>query len=126
MNGEVLVLDSNFILDYLKGYPAHVAFMREHMGHSLWASVITEMELYSFPNLTEAEKNILDSFMVSVKIAPLDGPVKTAAISFRRQSRRKLPDSIVAATAICLDAVLMTSDQGLLKSVFPGFVARMA
>ncbi len=124
MNGNLFVLDSNFILDYLKGYPAHVAFMREHAGHALWASVITEMELYSFPDLTEGEKNVLDSFMSSIKVAPLDDRIKDVAISFRRATRRKIPDSIVAATAISFEAVLLTSDQALLKSVFPKFLPR--
>ncbi len=124
MNGNLFVLDSNFILDYLKGYPAHVAFMREHAGHVLWASVITEMELYSFPDLTEGEKNVLDSFMSSIKVAPLDDRIKDVAISFRRATRRKIPDSIVAATAISFEAVLLTSDQALLKSVFPKFLPR--
>ncbi len=126
MSGKAFVLDSNFILDYLKGSPAHLSFMRKHIGHSFWASVITEMELYSFHGITDNEKKVLDDFMVSVKIAPLDESVKTTAIVFRRQSRRKLPDSIVAATAICRDAALMTSDQSLLRTVFPGFVVSTA
>jgi predicted nucleic acid-binding protein len=125
MNGDVFVLDSNFILDYLKGYPEHVAFMREHevKGSALRASVITEIELFSFPTLTDGEKKILDSFMNSIAIAPLDSRTKDIAISFRRITRRKLPDSIIAATAINLRATLVTSDQNLLKAGFPGFVA---
>lgn len=27
MNGEACVLDSNFILEYLKGSPAHISFI---------------------------------------------------------------------------------------------------
>lgn len=82
MNGDVFVLDSNFILDYLKDRPGHVAFMREHVRHALWTSVITEMELYSFPGITDGEKSVLDSFMALVRIAPLDGRVKDIAIPF--------------------------------------------
>lgn len=124
MNGDVFVLDSNFILEYLKGRSAQVAFMREHAGGELWASIITEMELYSFHGLTDGEKKVLDAFMASIAVAPLDGRTKDIAIAFRRATRRKIPDSIIAATAIRLEAVLITNDQALLKSVFSGFGTR--
>ncbi len=130
MNGNLLVLDSNFILDYLKGYPAHVAFMRENISQGFCASVITEMDLFSFPSITDFEIEALNSFMQFIVVAPLDNHIKNIAISFRRQTRRKLPDSIIAATAIAFESTLMTNestlmtkDQGLLKAVFPGFTA---
>jgi predicted nucleic acid-binding protein len=66
---------------------------------------------------------VLQSFVSSVTIASLDDRVKDVAIAFRRATRHKIPDSIIAATAICHEAVLVTSDQKLLKSVFSGFVA---
>lgn len=126
MTGNLFVLDSNFILDYLKGYSAHIAFMREHLGQVFCISVITEMELFSFPSITDFEIDALNSFMRFVVIAPLDKRIKDMAISFRRQTRCKLPDSIIAATAIAFESTLMTNDQGLLKAVFPGFTALTA
>jgi hypothetical protein len=57
MNGESsFVLDSNFVLDYLKGFSSHIAFMREHIEHDFCVSVITEMELFSFHDLSEDER----------------------------------------------------------------------
>ncbi len=114
MNGNKLVLDSNFILDYLKGRPAHVCFMRDHAEHALWASVITEMELFSFHGLTDAEGFVLEAFMASVAIAPLDDRIKDTAIAFRRATRCKIPDSIIAATAI---KKLVATQKAALRSV---------
>lgn len=121
MNGKVL--DSNFILDYLKGEPNHVAFMEKYIHHPLWVSIITEIELFSFSEITEAEKAVLHSFFAFVKVIPINDQVKDAAISFRKETHRKLPDSIIAATAISLAAELVTSDKTLLKSSFPNFTA---
>jgi predicted nucleic acid-binding protein len=61
--------------------------------------------------------------MQSIVIAPLDRRIKNTAISFRRQTRCKLPDSIIAATAIVFESTLMTKDKGWLKVVFLGFIA---
>lgn len=124
MNGERFVLDSNFILDYLKGMPEQAAFMKEHVKHVLWISVITEMELFSFPRITKADKEVLQAFLAFVKIVPLDEQVKDTAISFRRETRCKLPDAIIAATAINLDSCLITCDEALLAATFSGFTAR--
>jgi predicted nucleic acid-binding protein len=53
-------------------------------------------------------------------IAPLDNLVEKIAVEIRRNTTIKLPDCIVAATAIALDAVLLTDDQCLKKLVWPG------
>jgi predicted nucleic acid-binding protein len=46
--------------------------------------------------------------------------IKEKTIEFRRVTKCKLPDSIIAATAIVLDAILATNDAVLLKKQFPG------
>ena len=45
----------------------------------------------------------------------------TNAVIFRRNTKLKLPDSIIAATSIVLDALLLTDDEHLLKLSWPGF-----
>ncbi|MDR1317809.1 MAG: PIN domain-containing protein [Spirochaetales bacterium] len=56
----------------------------------------------------------------SVIVAPLDNSVEKIAVEIRRTTTIKLPDCIVAATAIALGAILLTDDQGLKKLVWPG------
>jgi predicted nucleic acid-binding protein len=53
-------------------------------------------------------------------VAPLDDSVEKIAVEIRRNTAVKLPDCIVAATAIALDAILLTDDQILKKIVWPG------
>ena len=43
----------------------------------------------------------------------IEQDVKEEAIRLRRKSRLKLPDAIIAATAICHHAVLVTNDKEL-------------
>jgi len=44
---------------------------------------------------------------------PIDSTVEDAAISLRRQRRIKLPDAVIAATALTHRLQLLTLDEGL-------------
>jgi predicted nucleic acid-binding protein len=78
------------------------------------------MELLSFPRLTtEVEQNTL-RFLADCKIVPLNRKIEKTAISLRRDSLRrsfnlKLPDAIIAATALIFNATLISNDDDLLR-----------
>ncbi len=120
MNSGPFVLDTNFILEYLNGTPASAGFLTEKSAPELWISDITRLELLSYPLLDAEEKNRIEDFLEHVSILPVTGAVGDIAIAFRKSTRRKLPDSIIAATAIHLGAPLVTSDRELLASTFDG------
>jgi predicted nucleic acid-binding protein len=83
---------------------------------------MTEMELLVYPELTpEKERDILD-FLNSVTIVPLTEDIKREAIRIRRYGipRLKLPDAIIAASAVILGTELVTEDTNMLKLVWPG------
>ena len=86
----------------------------------LFASVIVRMELLSKPDMqTDEERQILE-FLGRLKIIPLNEEIEKKAIEIRRSTKLKLPDSIVAATSIILDAILITDDAHLLNLSWPG------
>jgi len=76
-------------------------------------SVITEMELLSFPDLSEAERLQIKSFLLDATVIELSNAVKEAAIAIRATHRIKLPDAIVLATAENLNLPLLTADRRL-------------
>jgi predicted nucleic acid-binding protein len=59
-----------------------------------------------------------------VVVSPLDEKVENLAVEIRRHIKLKLPDCIIAATAIALDAVLLSNDTGLLKIGWSGLVVK--
>ena len=120
MSDSTFVLDTNFILDYLKGTPAHARFIAESDNPALKISDITRLELLSFPLLNDTEKNRIHDFLEHVEILSVSESIGNIAITFRKETRRKLPDSIIAATAIFLEAPLVTSDKELLFTAFEG------
>ena len=60
---------------------------------------------------TESERRGLLAALHSVKV---DASVREAAIRLRREHRLKIPDAIIAASALTHDAILLTNDQRLL------------
>lgn len=118
MNGKIL-LDTNAILGIFKGL-ASIAALLDDAEKEVYVSVITRMELLSFHSVTiEQEKQIRD-FLDMVYIVPLNADVEETAIQIRRVTRRKMPDSIVAASAIVSNAILITYDRELANTNFPG------
>ncbi len=105
------VLDTNIVLYYLGGRLAESLPAGQY-----FVSVVTEMELLSYPNISETEERHIRGFLDRVQIVNLNDTVKTSAISLRRQHRFKLPDAIVVATARSLQALLLTNDVQLVNS----------
>ena len=105
------MLDTNAVLYLLGGRLAEPLEVAQY-----YVSVISEMELLSYPGLTDAAEDQIRSFLQSVTVVPLTPDVKTAAIALRRKHALKLPDAIIAASAIVLDAELLSNDRQLLAS----------
>lgn len=110
------VLDTNAILYFLGGKLAEPLPPGEYV-----ISVITEMELLSYPLLDASAQAAISDFLSQIAIIGLDNEVKDIAIRLRREQQLKLPDAIVAATAFSLGAPLVTNDVRLHR--IPGLFA---
>jgi len=123
MNGRFL-LDTNAILAFFRGWEDMTTLVDAVETDNLFASVITRMELLSFPGITPAEESHIRDFLNTVSIVPLNTEVEDTAIQLRCVTRRKIPDTIVAASAIAAKAALVTYDRELAGTVFPDLVVR--
>jgi predicted nucleic acid-binding protein len=119
MNGKV-VLDTNAIIDVFTGLTPLESFEQVLKDTKQLVSVITEIELLSFPRITEEQETRIKLFLKKRQIIPLTEEIKDMAIEFRRQTNKKLPDSIIVATSIVSNATLLTRDKELHKVSFPG------
>jgi tRNA(fMet)-specific endonuclease VapC len=76
-------------------------------------SIITELEFLSFSNLSQADKVLFEQLKNRIEVISLDtnASVLIQTICQVRQTHRlKLPDSIIAATALTNQATLLTND----------------
>jgi len=106
------LLDTNAVLYLLGGRLADFLDDGQY-----YVSVISEMELLSYPKLTNEAANQIRSFLADVTVVELTRDVKTTAIQLRREHALKLPDAIIAASAMNLDAELLTNDLQLLRAL---------
>lgn len=121
MSGNKYLLDTNIILGYLKGQKEILRFFKTRSDSDIFfASQITRMELLGFPDITDAEEDTIKTFLSLIEVLQITAEIEECAITLRRQTRMKLPDCIVAATAIENGCVLVTNDKDLAKKQING------
>lgn len=117
-----ILLDTNAVI-YLasKGNSISNETEKQLDEADLFISIISEIELFSKPGMPQDEEENLRTFISERMIViDLTSAVKKETVNLRRNTKQKLPDCIIAATAIELDAVLLTADERLLNITFPG------
>jgi predicted nucleic acid-binding protein len=71
-------------------------------------SAITEIELLCWRTSNENDLELLRSFVNDAVVIELEKPIKLKTAEIRRLHRLKLPDAIIAATALVYDLELLT------------------
>ncbi|MDR2144642.1 MAG: PIN domain-containing protein [Treponema sp.] len=114
------VLDSTVAIDLLNGLPSskRIKAKLEHAG--VYVSVITRIEMLSFPNSTPEIESRIKNFLKSVKVVPINRNVERNTILLRRSKKLKIPDSIIAATALTLQAAIISRDDHFIRLNWPG------
>lgn len=112
MSGSNLLLDTNIVL-YLLGGDETIAETLN--GKNIYVSFITELELLGYPDQSDSEKRLIQELLDDVAIISLNENIKKEVIEIRTKYRVKLPDAIIAATAIYLNMPLFSADKGFLK-----------
>jgi predicted nucleic acid-binding protein len=118
MNGNI-VFDSNIIIGFLNKYPNFPNLSAEYADKERYISIVTKLELLGFPGITVEQENDIYNFLDDVSVVPLTESIERETIAIRRVTRLKLPDAIIAATAIVLDVTLISRDDDLLNCTYP-------
>ncbi|WP_373530251.1 type II toxin-antitoxin system VapC family toxin [Nostoc sp.] len=101
----LILLDTNIVLYFLGGRLVNPLPSGQYL-----ISVITEIELLSYPSLSLEEERQIINFLNKITIIGIDNNIKNLTIAFRKQYKIRLPDAIIAATAKSLNAILFTND----------------
>jgi len=116
----VYTLDTNAIIYYLQDDPRAVPILQgilDDPAIPVYISAVTEAELFSFPSLTDDEAQRIENILRTVFVIPLDSQIARAAANIRRTYRVKLPDSVVAATALFTGSTLLTRNAQDFKKI---------
>ena len=112
MNGNSLLLDSNIVLYLLNGEATLIPLLEDKQ---LYLSFITQLELLSFPGISEKEINKIKSFIDECIIIEMSSTIKKYTIELRKKHQLKLPDAIIAASSLYINVPLVTADNDFKK-----------
>ncbi|MFM7370919.1 MAG: type II toxin-antitoxin system VapC family toxin [Sphaerospermopsis kisseleviana] len=101
----LILLDTNILLYFLGG-----KLVNPLPSGQYFVSVITEIELLSYPSLSSVEETQIIDFLKKITSVGVDNNIKNLTIAIRKQYKLKLPDAIIVATAKSLNATLFTND----------------
>jgi len=107
MSGKFL-LDTNVIINSIN-------YKYKLPVNEYSCSIITEMELLSFPKLTLHESLEIKKYLSFMNLLNISEQIKEKTIELRKKYKIKLPDSIICASAISNNLILVTDDVALFK-----------
>lgn len=108
MNGIDFLADTNALIYLLGGNSCMTPYLQKKLSFS----VISEMELLSYSGITKEEEKNINALLSDCIEVSISNEIKLKTIEIRKKYRTKLPDSIVAASAIVNNIPLITADKG--------------
>ena len=116
--GKRYLIDSNIVIGYLDNkLPAHGMEMLNLIIDDIPnISVITKIEVLRF-NTSDKVYSVLQSFINESTVFELTEDVVNKTISVCKAHKIKLPDAVIAATALVNDLTLVTRNVSDFKSI---------
>lgn len=111
MSGIDFIADTNFIIHLNEGNPLVEPFL----DYEFAVSFISEIELLGAFSISKSKKAQLHDILKDCAIVEMNSEIKHICIKIRQQYKMKVPDAIIAATAIVLNKSLVTSDRDFEK-----------
>jgi predicted nucleic acid-binding protein len=110
--GTRFLIDTCAVIKYLQeSFPEEaLLFLDSVLNNESQISFITKIELLAWKTQSEENINILKQFINGSKIIYINDIIINKAIEIRRHSSVKLPDAIIAATAISNDFILISDN----------------
>jgi len=104
------IYDTNIFIYYLAGEPiVDSLFAEDFLNlHDILMLPIVRIELLSFSGLSEGEEQAIEDLLSQFSSVSLSREIEDQTIQLKRRHKIKLPDAIIAATALNQDAFLVT------------------
>lgn len=112
------LLDTHVWIDALSGELSAPIFLKISVQSS-WTgySAITRLELFGFPGLLEEEEPKIAALLQPFAEVAVDSRIIDKAIEIRKRIRVKVPDAIIAATALEKESCLITRNIADFKGI---------
>ncbi|MCK9451237.1 MAG: type II toxin-antitoxin system VapC family toxin [Bacteroidales bacterium] len=118
--GIKFVWDTNTVIYYLQQQfsPSAEKFMDKLVNEARPViSSITEIELLCWKTATEKDLEVLRNFIDDALVIELEQPIKYKTADIRKKHKIKLPDAIIAATALVYELTLVSRNISDFKNI---------
>ncbi len=112
MSGTDFLIDTNILVYIMQGNPRMQYFAEED---TLTLSCISEIEMLGRFQISSKEKEVITQMLSYCNIVDLNSQIKQLAIGLKQKYHIKLPDALIAATAMQQNLTLVTADKGFRK-----------
>ncbi len=114
--GKRYLIDSNSIIDFCNG-KMPVGGKELLLGIEPEMSIITNIELFATKDISEQEYLLLKKFVAIAIVHPVNTDLIQNTIDIRQNHKIKLPDAIIAATALTYGLTLISRNTKDFKNV---------
>jgi len=106
---QEFITDSNVAIDFLSGKlpKSGMEFMNTVVNSFPVLSVITKIEMLGY-NASDNDAALLSDFIKTSIVLELSNEIVNKTIAIRKKHKIKIPDAIIAATALVYDLTLIT------------------
>jgi toxin FitB len=113
------LIDSNILIYFITASASDEVLItiKKILLSSFFISIITKIEVLGWNKHTEESYRMTDDLLKYGTIIPVDEAVAAHAIYIRRKTNIKLPDAVIAATAISLSSTLVTRNSKDFNSI---------
>ena len=117
--GKRYLLDSNTVIEYIAGlYPDKTEkWLNRIIDEEINVSIVTKIEVLSFDPDRDDNYPILIDFFEASHIFGLPDNIVNKTIQIRQKQKIKLPDAIIASTALMNGLVLVSRNTKDFKNI---------
>ena len=113
------LLDSNAVINYLDAsLPVEaMQFLNTIVDDEPIVSIVTKMETLGYNFKSVEEQTTMETFIYGSAILDLNNDIVNKTIALRKSKKMKLPDAIIAATALVYDLVVISRNTSDFKNI---------
>jgi len=111
MNGINYLVDTNFLIHLSEEDKIVIPFLDDNIS----ISYITELELLGVFSISKGQLKNAQNLINDCIVFEMNSQIKQKVISLKQSYKIKLPDAIIAATAIVYNLPFITSDADFKK-----------
>ncbi|MGB9859740.1 MAG: type II toxin-antitoxin system VapC family toxin [Moorellaceae bacterium] len=111
-----VLFDTDVLIDHLRGFAPATAYLSKCQDMERWISAITVMELYAAPSISQEQQEKMSRLFEGLNgIADVTADTARKAgellARYGKSSGLNPVDALIAATALDMDAVLITRNR---------------